>query len=49
MTDDERQYCYEQWQQYKWKCEDFKEELKKYLEHYKPKHTTICKANSMVS
>ena len=34
MTDEERQQCYDDWQRYKWKCDDFKEEVVKFFENY---------------
>ena len=36
MTDEERQQCYNDWQKYKWKCDDFKEEVVKFFETFKP-------------
>ena len=40
MTDEERQQCYNDWQKYKWKCDDFKEEVIKFFENYKPRIQT---------
>lgn len=38
MTAAERSIYYDQRQRYRWKCEDFREELHKYLSNYKPRH-----------
>lgn len=39
MTDEESCQYYDYRQRYRWKCEDFKEELFKYLSHYEPRNT----------
>lgn len=40
MTCEERAIFYEKRQQYRWKCEEFKIELKRFFENYKPKNKT---------
>jgi hypothetical protein len=40
MTDEELQLCYDNWQRYKWKCEDFHEEVVKFFENYKPRNAS---------
>ena len=39
MTNEETAKFYAQREAYRWKCEDFKEELFKYLQHYEPRNT----------
>lgn len=34
MNDEERSKYYQDCEAYRWKCEDFKEEMFKYLSHY---------------
>ena len=38
MTCQERSECYAAWEAYRRKCEDFREELHKYLSNFKPRH-----------
>lgn len=40
MTDEELQLCYDNWQRYKWKCEEFKEEVAKFFENYTPRNAS---------
>ena len=39
MTCEERCQYYDAREAYKWKCEDFKMELDKYLSNYEPRNT----------
>lgn len=38
MTSEERTKYYEARQRYQWQCEEFKEEMFKYLSHYEPRN-----------
>jgi len=40
MTDEDIQLCYDNWQRYKWKCEEFKEEFVKFFENHKPRNAS---------
>lgn len=39
MNDEERSKYYQDREAYRRKCEDFKEEMFKYLSHYEPRNT----------
>ncbi len=39
MTAEETAQFYQDREAYSWKCEDFKEEMFKYLSHYEPRNT----------
>ena len=45
MTDEERARYYEQQQQYRWKCEDFNQELARWIENRKPRILNIESLN----
>lgn len=46
MTDEERSKYYKAREAYRRKCEDFKEEMFKYLSNYETKERTIFKGNT---
>lgn len=45
MTPEESVQFYEKRQEYKWKCEEFNEQLLRFFENYKPKHPILKSEN----